>query len=301
MSSAPKRFTTNQAILAIIVAVFALALGDALIKNSANALPVWQMLILRSIITIPVFWWLARRNGGARLRISGWIVLRSALLASMWLSYYVSLPLMPLSIAAATYYTAPLIIVALAALVAGKWPNSLTILAVAVGFLGVILVIQPDVSDFKIVTLLPLLAAFLYATAMIVTSEKCLDDDPLVLGMFLNIALIATGIGIALFAGNPDSYIFGPWQKVDIWLTGTVIVLALLIVIGSVGAAIAYQNGPPATIAAFDYCYLMFNIFWGAVFFAEYPGLVAWIGMALIVGAGLLAHPRKPQPVESGR
>ena len=300
MSAGPKRYSTNQAILAIIIAVFSLSLGDAIIKNSAHAMPVWQMLILRSAVTIPVLWWLAWRNGAGRFRVSRWVILRSTLLALMWLSYYVSLSLMPLSIAAATYYTGPLIIVALAALVAGRWPNLLTSLAVAAGFLGVVLVIQPNLSDFRFATLLPLLSAFFYAVAMIVTAQKCLDDDPFLLAMMLNVALVFTCLCLAGIAGSPGSYALGPWQEMDLALAGTVLVLALLILIGGVGAAVAYQNGPPATIAAFDYCFLVFNILWGALFFAEWPGSVAWIGIGLIAGAGLLALPRKTKRTGPG-
>lgn len=292
MHSVQKRFSTTQAIAAIIIAVFALSLGDALIKGTAQAMPIWQMLILRSAIVVPVLWWLATRNGGARLRVSRWVILRSAFLAMMWVSFYLSLTLLPLSIAAATYYTGPLMIVALAALVARQWPGLLIVLAVIGGFVGVVLVIQPDVSDFRLATLLPLLSALLYAIAMILTAEKCHDDDPFVLGLFLNVALIVTGAGLAVFSGTEGSYIFGPWQSIDLALIGIVAVLAVMLLIGCVGAAIAYQNGPPATIAAFDYSFLVFSLTWGMLFFAEYPGPLAWIGMVVIVGTGLLALPR---------
>ncbi len=70
--------------------------------------------------------------------------------------------------------------------------------------------------------------------------------------------------------------------------------LAFFMLIGSLGAAIAFQNGPPATIAAFDYSFLAFSILWGGLFFAEFPNMVGYVGVALIVFAGWLAFPRKP-------
>ena len=76
-------------------------------------------------------------------------------------------------------------------------------------------------------------------------------------------------------------------------LMGVIVVLAGVVVIGSVGAAIAYQNGPPTTIAAFDYTYLVFSLFWGAIFFAEFPGWISLIGIFVIAIAGLLALPGK--------
>lgn len=283
-----QRSTTRQAILAIIVAVFALSLGDALIKSSAQSLPLWQMLILRSALAAPILWWLARRKTHS-LHISGWVILRATCLSVMWVCYYISLTLMPLAVAAATYYTGPLIIVALAAVVARKWPRPRAILAINVGFVGVILVIQPDASDFQFATLLPLLSAWLYACAMVITSQKCQGDDPFALALALNIALILTGIALGIFAGREGSFVLGPWQPVDLALAGAMLVLALLLLIGSVGAAIAYQKGPPATVAAFDYSFLVFSIMWGVVFFAEFPGAVGVIGIVLIVAAGFAA------------
>ena len=68
-------------------------------------------------------------------------------------------------------------------------------------------------------------------------------------------------------------------------------IVLLLILIGSVGAAVAYQKGPPGTVAAFDYTYLVFSLIWGGLFFAEWPGVTGLIGIFVIVAAGGLALP----------
>ena len=60
----------------------------------------------------------------------------------------------------------------------------------------------------------------------------------------------------------------------------------------AVGAAIAYQNGPPATVAAFDYSYLAFSLIWGAIFFGELPAILSLLGIVVIVTAGVLSLPR---------
>ena len=65
--------------------------------------------------------------------------------------------------------------------------------------------------------------------------------------------------------------------------------LAAAILIGGIGAAIAYQNGPPAMIGAFDFAYVGFAVIWGIIFFAEIPDMISAFGMLLIVGAGILS------------
>lgn len=291
MTASAPVYRTGFAVGAVIIAVLALSLGDAMIKATGLDLPLWQMYILRSALILPVLWWLARRKGPIAFTSLVWVVLRSLLLVAMWLSYYSALPLMPLSLAAATYYTSPIIITVLAAMLARRKPSPRVMLAVVLGFGGVVLVLRPDASGFVFATLLPLLAALLYACAMVLTSLKCRDDNPYALALALNIAFIVAGAGLGLFSGQDGSFIFGPWQRLDIALIGTVAALSAVILIGSVGAAIAYQNGPPATVAAFDYSYLVFSLIWGAIFFAELPDILSLAGVSIIVLAGFLSLP----------
>ena len=282
---------TRIAIFAIIAAVASLSLGDALIKGTGLSLPLWQMFILRSCMVVPMLWWLANRRGGIRLKNPGWAAIRGTLLVLMWLSYYSALPLMPLSLAAAAYYTGPLFIVALVAGVAGQLPARRVIFAIVAGFIGVLLIIQPDTSGLALGTLMPILAAALYACAMALTSVKCRDDDPFSLALVLNAAFIVSGAALCVFAGQEGSFILGPWQTVDLRLLGTLMALAVFILIGSVGAAVAYQLGPPNTVAAFDYSYLVFSLIWGGLCFAELPNTMGLIGILVIIGAGLSALP----------
>ncbi|MGB3316533.1 MAG: DMT family transporter [Albidovulum sp.] len=284
---------TGRAILAIVTSVSALSLGDALIKATGLSLPLWQMYILRSALTLPVLLWLAWRRGPISVTAPLWVAIRSLLLVAMWLSYYVALPRLPLSLAAAAYYTGPLFILAISAVVARQWPGNRALIAIVAGFLGVLLIIRPDAAGFQTVTLLPVLAALLYAAAMMITSVKCREDSPFVLALALNLAFVIAGLCLGLFSGQKGAFLFGPWQPVDAPLALTVATLAGLLLVGSVGAAIAYQEGPPTTVAAFDYSYLAFSLLWGAIFFGERPGAIALTGICIIVGAGLLALPRR--------
>lgn len=289
-------YRTGFAVVAVIIAVLTLSLGDAIIKATGLDLPLWQMYILRSALVLPPLWWLARRNGSRPFGSLFWVVIRSALLVAMWLSYYSALPLMPLSLAAAAYYTSPILITVVASVLTRRWPAPRVLFAILMGFAGVVLILRPDASGFELATLLPLLAAFLYACAMVLTARKCRNDDPFALALALNVAFIVAGACLGLFSGEDGSFIFGAWQRLDLRLLGIVAALAAVILVGSVGAAIAYQNGPPATVAAFDYSYLIFSLIWGAIFFGEQPGALSLAGIVVIVLAGFLSLPRSEEP-----
>ncbi len=288
------QYRTGLAIGAILVAVLFLSFGDAVIKAAGLKLPLWQIYVLRSVLVLPVLYILVARRGGLAFRSLTWVVVRSALLAAMWICYYLALPHMPLANAAAAYYTSPILITLIAAAVERRRPGLPDLSAVALGFAGVLLVMRPDPSDFRFVTVLPLLAALLYACAMVLTSKKCSNDDPFSLAFALNVAFLLVGAVLGLFAGRDGSFLFGPWQAIDLRLLTTVAVLALAIAVGSVGAAIAYQKGHPVTVASFDYSYLVFSVLWGVLFFSEFPDIVALAGIAFIAGGGLLAVRRHP-------
>ena len=66
-------------------------------------------------------------------------------------------------------------------------------------------------------------------------------------------------------------------------------ILAVMIVVGSIFAAIAYQRGPSSTIATFDFAYVGLAAIWGFVFFGEIPEFFVWLGILLIVIAGIVA------------
>ena len=64
--------------------------------------------------------------------------------------------------------------------------------------------------------------------------------------------------------------------------------VAATVVIGNICGAFAYQRGPSAVIATFDYTYLVFSVCWGFLLFSEIPDLQSIIGMAMIAASGIL-------------
>jgi drug/metabolite transporter (DMT)-like permease len=289
------------AVAVILATDLALSLGDAAIKRISADFVLWQIFVLRSIIAIPILIAVIHlRSPSASLapRQLGWVVLRSLMLTLMWVAYYSALPHLALGIAAATYYTLPIFITLFAAIFIGDRIGPMGWGAVLLGFAGVLLILKPEAEGFNGYALMPLVSAILYALAMILTRTKCREENPLVLSLNLNVSFIAIGLFATLLAsivGTPladakgASFLFGEWSvmgKTE-WLT--MALLAAAVIIGSVGAAIAYQLGPPATVATFDFAYVGFAGLWGVLFFAEVLDGVTIIGMALIVAAGVLA------------
>ena len=282
---------------AIIFTVLALSLGDALIKLTSSNLVIWQIFVLRSALLLPLLLGAVLLFGlpfARDTRTYFWIAARSLMLVGMWVAYYACLPHVDLSVAAAGYYTLPIFITLFSAVFVGDRIGRLGWLAVAVGFLGTLMIIKPSPTDFNAYVLLPLLSAVLYALAMILTRTKCQDVHPIGLSMALNLAFIlaggsATGL-LALVPGEQRTgFLMAPWAAMatNEWLA--ILLLAAAILIGSVGAAFAYQRGPSSVIGTFDFAYVAFAVSWGIVFFEEWPDAVTVVGIFLIVAAGILS------------
>ena len=288
INTKPKQYKVGLAISAILLSVLALSFGDAMIKKTSLSIPIWQLFILRSCLALPVLAAVLFYRRSKILSFQYWVWVRSGLLVIMWLCYYTALPFMTLSMAAAIYYTSPIMITLLASLLARKSPTLTIGFAIVLGFVGVLLNLRPELGAFDFFMLLPLLAALLYASAMVLTAEKCADEDPILMALVLNIAFIVGGLVLSFGVARLDFFLFDAWVP----LTGlSICVLAILagaIVVGSIGAAIAYQNGPPAVIAAFDYFYLIFSMLWGWIIFSHFPDWIALVGIALIIAAGYL-------------
>ena len=293
------------AVSAIIFTVFALSLGDAVIKQISAAFPLWQVFVVRSVIAIAVLvvtlktWW---RTLPLRPQVLGWTALRSLMLTAMWIAYYTALPHVAISAAAAVYYTLPLFITLFAGLLLGEKIGVRGWGAVVLGFCGVLLILRPDAAAFNAYALLPLLSAILYALAMILTRSKCKDEHPLVLSLALNVSFILTGClaTLVLWVWSPseavienDRFLLGPWVAMGLqeWLTMGLLATAVLV--GSIGAAIAYQTAPASIVGTFDFSYLAFAALWGFLFFAEVPEVMTIGGIVLIATAGI-ATVRRP-------
>ncbi|QKC82944.1 DMT family transporter [Mesorhizobium sp. NZP2077] len=278
-------------VIVILMTVFAMALTDAFVKFSSANLTLWQIYVLRSVIATPVLLLLTR---GAVWPVAlGWVALRSVALLLMYLAIYAAIPVLDLSVIAASLYTAPLFIVLLSSLMLGERIARYQWAGIALGLAGVLLIVRPTAVAFSPLPLIPVAAAFLYAIAAIVTRAKCARETPMTMALWLNITLLAAGTIASLvigFAGPLPAYpfLFGRWAAMGIQEWQTIAILAALIVSVSIGLARAYQSPKPQIVATFDYAYLIFAAFWGYVFFGEVPNLTTIAGMALIALAGVM-------------
>ncbi|WP_286916642.1 MULTISPECIES: DMT family transporter [Pseudomonas] len=279
--------------------VFLVATSDALIKLGSAQFTVWQLYVIRSTIAIALLLlWLClsqRSSTWLQLTWDRWTLLRSAALTLMWIAFYAALPHVSLSLAALALYTAPLFIALLSAKVLREQVNPRRWMAIALGFLGVLLILRPTAEHFSAMSLLPVLAALLYAVAAVVTRTRCASHCALSLALNLNLCLCLVGALVLLGhrlqspSSEPvhEGFLAPHWVSLGPAQWGLLSVLAVLMVLMSVGVAKAYQLGPSTIVGTFDYSYLLFAMFWGFALFNEVPDAIMIVGMGLIAASGV--------------
>lgn len=170
-------------------------------------------------------------------------------------------------------------------------------MGVLLGFVGVIVLLQPGTDAFSPWALLPVIGAAFYALTHITTRTRCQDVPLAALSLSQNTMMMSAGVVVSLLlvslkpqgemvAAYP--YIFGAWSKVTPMDWFVLLVLAGFAVTIGMALAGAYQAAPSSTVATFEYSYLVFVAVWDILFFGIAPTLASITGMILVVAAGLL-------------
>ena len=215
----------------------------------------------------------------------------------------ISKTFLSLSTVGAANYSAPIFVTLLAAYALRELVGGLGWMAVLVGFVGVVVSLQPGTDAFSLWAVLPVVGACFYALAHTITRSKCQRVPLAAMALSLNLVMLLAGLIMSglMFAWQPDTpltsaypYLFGSWSSVGLqeWLI--LGLLAVLTIIISMGMAGAYQAAPPQIISTFEYSYLIFVATWDLLFFNTSPTAATLIGMLLIICAGIMVLGRTP-------
>jgi drug/metabolite transporter (DMT)-like permease len=282
---------TDRTGLAIVLSLVALTLFDAMgliIKHlsdgySAAELSAWRNLfgLVPSVIVL----WLSKawRAGGKRLKIRQWKLafFRGAIVTFAQLSFYMSLGLMAFATASTITYASALFTTALAIPLLGERVGWARWCAVLVGFVGVIMVVQPGGAGFNIYALLPLVAAAFYA--LVGVTARLFDDDvpsPLV-NLYSSVTAAIGAFVIAYFWGG-----FSPiasatdlgWIMAMGGFGGTAVLFLI----------VSYRMTEQSNLAPFSYFGIPLAFGMGWLFFDEAPWRTLFPGAILIAAGGLL-------------
>ncbi len=290
--------------IAMMVAFCALApLIDVAAKFAAQSVSVGQVtlarMVVQALLMVPVLLVL-RRNVRLTLRQLGWLALRAALLLGSTFTFVSALQVMPVADALAIAFVEPFIILALGAVLFGDLVGPRRIAAAVVGFVGALLVIQPNFAEFGAVALFPLGTALFFALYMLVTRRisREVDPEPMQfhtawIGVLLFapvLALGALGEVEVLALSNPEGVV---------WLQLCCVGLAASVAHMAITYALRYA--PSATLAPLHYLEIVTAVLFGYLFFGDWPNPLSWAGIMVITGSGLYIIARERHLARAAR
>jgi S-adenosylmethionine uptake transporter len=296
-------------ILFILIGVFCLSINDLMIKQLSDGYPLYQIVFVRSVIGLFLTLIIVQLEGGwSILRTSRpWLhTMRGILIVIANMTFFLALAVLPLADATALFFAAPLFITILSIPVLGEKVGLMRLGAVVVGFVGVLIMQRPWASNLevsRIILLLPVLAALTYAMNQLLTRKLGVSSKASAMAVYIQATFIVVSILFYLVAGDGrfaesltnDSAIFllRAWvwpPDNDIWIFAG---LGLNSAIVGYCLSQAYRLADAATVAPFEYVGLPLAVIWGFLMFGDFPVLEIWIGISLILGAGLFVFVRE--------
>lgn len=273
---------TRRSIRLMVLSMTAFTLNDALVKVASQTMPTGQLIFLRGLLAT-AFVLLAVRLAGTTLEprrlVTGWVAVRALVDAFATLVFLVSLFHLPLATATAINMVTPLVIAAMAAwwlrerVSPGRW------LLILAGFGGVLMIIQPGVDGFNAWAWLCLAGTLLTALRDIITRR--IPPDMPSIGITL-----ATAVGVTLLAAVV--MLFEGWKPMALREWGLLVAAAGFLAIGYQLIIRSTRSGDISAVAPFRYVCLLLALVLGWAIWGHVPNLLAWAGIALVMGAGLI-------------
>lgn len=277
----PRPVPQNPA-LGILLRVLAMALMAvlaAVVKAcSARGAPILEIVFFRNAFAfIPVLLYIWRRHGLSVLktRRPGAHLTRSAVGLTGMVCGFTAVSLLPLTQSTAISFSAPLFMTALSALVLREPVGIQRWLAVAVGFVGVLIMVHPDPRHFAGAGVAFALAGALGSAAAMIAIREISRTEPGPTIVFY-FTLAGTVLGLA-------SLPFG-WIRPDPELLALLVAAGLIGGTGQLLLTEAIRRAPVAVVAPFDYTQLVWAGLIGFLVWGEHPHVFTLVG-AMVVAA----------------
>jgi len=296
----------SKGIILIMIAMSLFAMQDSLIKFIFEQSSLYEIFFGRYLVAATLlFCYIKFRGQKVTLKTHYPVltVVRVILHFFAFSFFFISLTYMQLATANALFFSCPFFVSIFAKFFLKEFIGIRRWSAIAFGFTGVLIVLNPNFSEFEFRNLLPVLSALLYAASMTITkytSDK--DDVNTQLYYFYLIALILCGV-IYVFMGSGQfnsvnfdpttQFIFREWFSNFDYTWKFILFFGVAASIAFVCIFSAYIVASPSVVSLFEYSLIIMSMIPGYFLFNEIPSLRTLIGVICIISAGVYIYFRE--------
>ncbi|MBH67527.1 MAG: EamA family transporter [Rhodospirillaceae bacterium] len=277
----------KKAILIAIIAFLVLPAIDAIAKLLATSISAgqvtWFRFVFQTGFMAPFFFNAIRIRKPQNIVLQG---MRGILLAVTTVLIVAAVQLMPLAEVISIFFVQPLLAALLSAVLLREKVGWRRLSATAIGFLGALIVVQPNFKMFGFASILPFGAALCFAFYIILTRKLSQTESSTVMQFNSGLAGLVF-ISIALFIGY---FIDLPVFQITMPNSEQWILLAVVGIIATVGhfmIVLASKSVEASVIAPLQYTEIIGATTYGLWLFNDFPSYTAWIGIFIIVASGI--------------
>ena len=225
------------------------------------------------------------------------LLARTAFIVFAMFLYFSVMPMMPIAEAGAGLFTSPIFVLLFSSFLFKQKIGWRRILAVVIGTLGVLLILQPGFDDFSIYHLLPVLSGASYALGSIITYRYLSNESPMaILFSFLFAIGLCGALVSSIFTIYPVSnvlqqkapFLFSGWQPIEasFWMWIAIISICTFLALSLMTKA--YQIAKTSYAAIYEYAYLLSAGIFSWAFWNVTPDVMGFWGIIFIMAAGIV-------------
>ena len=295
----------SKGIILVLIAMATFSVHDAIIKFIFTEAALYEIYFGRTFIAAllsAAYLLLTKQKIILKTSYPILSIVRVVLHFLAFSFYFISLTYMSLAVATALYFSTPLFMSILAKLFLKEDIGIRRWLAISVGFIGIFVILNPDLSDFDFKNLLPVICALFYASSMTI-SKKTADKDNVHTQLFyfyiltVSICLVVfflSGSGQFNKFDNPTmQFIFRDWFSNPTFTWKYIIVMGILASIAFTCIFKAYTSFSTSITSIFEYSLIIWSVIIGYFLFNDIPTLRTLLGIILVVGAGIFIFIRE--------
>ena len=281
-----------------VMAALGFAMQDAVVKMLTVNGSLWQLMLLRSLLVVLLLITCVHFFDKIFViwpKSKLWPFARAFFMSIAYTLFYASLPFVSVSEASVCFFVAPAFVCLFAAILLGEKIGLWRLSSVFIGFIGVLIVIQPGFDGFKPVLFMPVAAGASYALAVVITRGFCKDEPSFsliivhnlfyaLLGAFLVTFLTFVPFDLETVSVNP--FLLSGWvegTKALIFLIGLTSLTHILAITSSI---VAYKNSEASLVAPLEYTYLIFAAFLDFIIWGFIPSETQVLGSVTIIISG---------------
>ncbi|MBL4928400.1 DMT family transporter [Fuscibacter oryzae] len=277
-------FSDNaRGILFMCGSMLAFTVNDSFMKAASQTLPLFQAIALRGMLASVALVVIARVTMG-HLRLvplgkdAPKVVLRSISEIAATATFLIALTNMPLANLSAILQSLPLAITLGAAVFLKEPVGWRRLLAILIGFCGVLLIVKPGTEGFTVWSVLGLISVACVVVRDLTTRTLSRGTPSAAVAVWASVAVMTMGVAITTWHG---------WVAVSAQEALYLAIASAALICGYMFAVMVMRVGDIGLIAPFRYTSLLWAILFGWLLFGALPDNITLIGSAIVVATGL--------------